>query len=163
MRPHGSPTQLEQRRLKAVELEGEGLNHQQIARRLNTTDRSVRRWLRARRTGGGSALAARPSPGRPSKLSRRRRQALVRLVLKGAMACGYPTDLWTCPRILDMIRHRFGVSYHVDHLPRLLKDLGFSCQKPQSRAIERDEQAIQRWISKDWPRIKKGLHAEGPG
>ena len=54
------------------------------------------------------------------------------------------------------VQHEFGISYHPDHLGRILHDLGFSPQKPQQRARERDEEAIARWRKQDWPRIKKG-------
>ncbi len=72
-----------------------------------------------------------------------------------SLLAGYPTDLWTCPRIAQVIHRRFGIRYHVDYLPRLLTSLGFSCQKPERRAIERDEPAIARWMQRDWKRIKK--------
>ena len=77
------------------------------------------------------------------------------MLLEGAREPGYPTDLWTCPRVADLIRKRFGVDYHVDHIGRLLRSLGFSTQKPQRRAVERNEEEIQRWVAEDWPRIKK--------
>jgi transposase len=63
--------------------------------------------------------------------------------------------LWTCPRVAQVIRREFGVRYHVDHIGRLLRSLGFTPQKPERRARERDESAIQRWVKQDWPRIKK--------
>jgi transposase len=80
---------------------------------------------------------------------------LAARLLKGAKANGFSTDLWTCSRIAELIERRYGVRYHVDHIPRLMASLGWSCQKPEVRAVERDEQAIQTWVSKDWPRIKK--------
>ena len=76
-------------------------------------------------------------------------------LLKGAQAVGFPTDLWTCPRVAQLIRERLGVSYHVDHVCRVLHGLGWSPQRPSRRAIERDESAIQNWICAEWPRIKK--------
>ena len=96
-----------------------------------------------------------PSPGRPPKLDARSKEKLRRLLLKGAEAHGFPTDLWTCPRVAELIRRTFRVSYHVDHVGRLLRTLGWSPQKPERRARERDEQAIQRWVRVDWPRVKK--------
>jgi transposase len=80
---------------------------------------------------------------------------LEKALLKGARAAGYATDLWTCPRVAELIARRFGVRYHVDHIGRLLHSLGWSPQKPTRRAIERDEAGIQRWIKEEWPRIKK--------
>ena len=72
------------------------------------------------------------------------------------MAAGYDTEQWTCPRVAELIETRFGVQYHAAHVSRLLRSLGWSWQKPEQRARERDERAIERWRSEDWPRIKKG-------
>ena len=68
---------------------------------------------------------------------------------------GFPTDLWTCPRIGDLIKRRFAVEYHVNHIGRLLRSMGWTPQKPEKRARERDEKAVQKWIREDWSRIKK--------
>jgi transposase len=126
MRPHGSPEQLAQRRRKAVALSRQGYGPVQIARRLKTTPQSVCRWLREYRHNGAAGLAAKPAPGRPSKLNARRRRALTACLLKGAEAFGFATDLWTCPRIVQLIEQRYGVHYHVDAIPRLMASLGFS-------------------------------------
>jgi transposase len=63
---------------------------------------------------------------------------------------------------VEVIQRHFDVRYHVDHIPRLLASLGWSCQKPQKRAIERDEEAISRWVQRDWARIKRGQLADEP-
>lgn len=135
MRPRGSPEQLEERRRQAVALKAHGYGPAQIARRLKTTPQSVCAWLRRHREGGDSALAARPTPGRPSKLTARQKRALTAGLLKGASAFGYATDLWTCPRIAEVIRRRWGAAYHVDAIPRLMAGLGFS--PPKTRAAGR--------------------------
>ena len=83
------------------------------------------------------------------------RQGLERDLLKGPKAFGFPTDLWTCPRVAQVIRRRYRVKYHVDHVSRLLRSMGWTPQKPERRARERDERAIRGWIRKDWPRVKK--------
>ena len=162
MRPHGSAQSLEFRRREAVRLRESGLSTSRIAHRLGTTRRSIDRWLRAARRRGMDALRAKPAPGRPPKLSKTERRALAACLLKGALASGYPTDLWTCPRIGQVIRQRFGIDFHVDYLPRLMASLGFSCQRPERRAIERDERTIRRWSEQDWPRIKKKPLASEP-
>jgi transposase len=54
-----------------------------------------------------------------------------------------------------VIRQAFDVEYHVDHLGRLLRSLGWTPQKPERQARERDEAAIRRWVKVDWPRIKR--------
>jgi len=109
-----------------VALSQQGLGPTQIAALLKTTPQSVCQWLREYRAGGPDALAARPVSGRPSKLNAHRRRALVNCLLKGASAFGFATDLWTCPRIGQLIEQRYGVHYHVDAIPRLMASLGFS-------------------------------------
>lgn len=126
MRPHGSPKQLEQRRRKAVALSQQGYGPVRISRILKTTPQSVCRWLREYRRNGAAGLDAEPVPGRPPKLSARQRRALVGCLLKGAGAFGFATDLWTCPRIAQLIQQRYGVHYHVDAVPRVMASLGFS-------------------------------------
>ena len=102
-------------------------------------------------------LTVRTPPGRPPRLTRQARHRLVRLLLQGARAHGYRTELWTTARIAEVIARRFKVTYHRDHVGRLMHSLGWSHQKPERRALERDEAAIAHWKRADWPRIKKGL------
>lgn len=159
MRPPGSPEELERRRQRGIALLREGFPPVEVARRLGVDRRSVRRWHARYKRGGAGALAAQPASGRPPKLEARSKTQLQRSLLRGARACGYSTDLWTCPRVAEVIHRQFGVHYHVDHIGRLLHALGWSPQKPERRARERDEKAIQRWVKETWPRIKKKPNA----
>lgn len=155
MRPHGDARALEQRRLRAIRLLDDGFGPGEIATRLGVDRRSVHRWLAAYRDHGVEALAPVPVPGRPSKLTAQQRQKLARMLIEGATAFGYPTDLWTSTRVADLIRRRLRVTYHAHHVSRLLRSLGFSPQKPERRARERDEAAIRGWVRAQWPRVKK--------
>lgn len=155
MRPFGSPEELQTRRRHAAEMMRRGRNDTQIAEALGCTPRSVRRWRRLTRRRGKAGLNAKPTAGRPQRLSARQRRTLVSRLTRGALACGWATDLWTCPRIVELIEREFRVRYHVDAIPRVMAALGFSCQKPERLAVERDEVAIRRWVAVDWPRIKK--------
>jgi transposase len=155
MRPSGSPHELEERRLRAMHLLAEGFSPVEVARQVGVDRRSVRRWKAASRRGGARALAAKPAAGRPRRLAARDLTRLRRLIMKGAVAAGLPTDLWTCPRVSWLIRREFDVQYHPAHVSRLLHGLGFSPQKPTRRALERDEERIKAWIEQDWPRVKK--------
>lgn len=155
MRPAGSPEELEHRRMRALALLKEGLLPVEVAQRVGADRRSVRRWKATARIEGPAGLRAKPAPGRPPKLRAKQRSTLEALLLKGAQAAGYHTDLWSCPRVAEVIERRFGVCYHVDHIGRLLHVLGWSAQKPARRALERDEAEIQRWVREDWPRVKK--------
>jgi transposase len=155
MRPHGSAEELERRRRRAIALLEAGHRQAEVARSVGAHPSSVKRWWEAYQKNGEGGLAAKPVPGRPSRLTARQRKLLVARLLKGAKANGFPTDLWTCPRIAKVIEDRYGVHYHVDHIPRLMASLGFSAQKPEKQAVERDEERIAGWVAKDWKRIKK--------
>lgn len=155
MRPHGSAATLQARRHRAVALLEQGLGVRGVARKIGCSPSSVSRWQAAVAAGGPAALRAKPSPGRPPRLPPRQKQRLLKLLLKGATAHGYPTALWTLPRVAAVIARTFGVRYHPAHVWRILHGCGWSCQKPERRARERDEAAIQRWRAVRWPHIKK--------
>jgi len=158
MRRKGSPEELERRRYRAIQLLEDGYDAGEVARRVGVDRRSVRRWKAARREGGDQALKARAVSGRPPKLTAIQKVNLEAALLAGPEAAGFATDLWTCPRVRELIRKRFRVRYHVDHIGRLLRALGWSPQRPQRRAVERDEEKIRGWVKKSWPRIKKKPH-----
>lgn len=162
MRPPGTPAQLEKRRRHAVQLLQAGKTLSAVARALSASVSSVFRWWQAYRKRGLKELRAKPTPGRPARLSQRQRQKLVRLLLRGPLAAGYRTDLWTLQRVAALIDREFGVSYHPSHVWKLLTDLGWSCQKPERRARERDEAAIARWKREEWPEVKKTGRTWGP-
>ena len=155
MRLRGPAEFLEARRRRALSLLDEGRSLNQVARLIGCAPCSVMRWRNMRRRGGEKALKVRSSPGRPPKLSPARCRLLLALLLRGAMACGYPTQLWTTARIAEMIRRRFRVVYDRDHVGRLMHRLDWSHQKPQKRALERDDRKIRRFLREDWPRVKK--------
>jgi transposase len=161
MRPHGSPKELEERRRRAVELLRSGMRPAEVAERVGVDRVSVYRWQATRKELGVRGLRARAAPGRPPKLSEEDRRSLEVILIEGAMAAGYDTDLWTCPRVAQVIRERFSIDYHPDHIGRLLHRMGWSPQKPVRRAMERDEMAIRTWIKKEWPRVKKTPPAGG--
>lgn len=154
-RPEGSADLLEDRRRRALALVDSGCSLNEAARRIGCGASSVMRWFHSRRRGGEKALKVRFSPGRPSKLQRKQKQQLIRLLVKGAMARGHRTNLWTTTRIAQLIEEEFGVRYHPNHIGRLMQRLGWSHQKPKRRAVERDDAAIEQWKRQKWPHIKK--------
>lgn len=155
MRPKGSADLLEHRRHRALALLDEGRSLHDVARLIDCAPSSVMRWRNVRRRGGTKALKVRASPGRPPKLTSSQHRRLVRLLLKGPESHGYSTDLWTTARICDLIEGKFRVRYHRDHIGRLMKQLGWTHQKPERRARERDEVAIRRWKRTRWASVKK--------
>ena len=161
-RPTGSAQQLEARRHRAMQLLDSGRSLNEVAQLIGCHASSVMRWRDARRRGGRKGLKVRKASGRPRKLSDEQCAQLLELLLEGAMAQGYRTELWTTHRIAELIDAHFGVSYHRDHVGRLLHSLGWSCQKPERRALERDEEAIVRWKREVWPEVKKTPRNWGP-
>jgi len=155
-RPAGSAEKLEARRKRAINLvERDKMSQAEAARQLKVDVRTVRKWIAWHRGEGDRGVEARPTPGRPSRLDAGSRRQLERLLVKGPRAAGFDGDLWTCARVAAMIRREFGISYHKDHVRRVLRQLGWSMQKPESRAIERNEKKIRRWVRESWPAIKK--------
>lgn len=155
MKTPGSSAERERRRLQALALVKEGLSSAAVGARLGVDPRTVRRWKSAYRQGGETALKVRKAPGAKPKLNGRQRYGLRRKLLAGAVAQGFSTELWTSPRIRQLIQRCYGVTYHVDHIPHLMKSLGFSRQKPERQARERNDAAIAEWVQREWPRIKK--------
>ena len=155
MRPKGSPKLLEERRRSVTSFLKQKLSLHEIARRIGCHASSVMRWRNALQSGGPKALKAKPAPGRPPRLTLKQKKQLVRLLTKGAMVQGYRTELWTTQRIAELIEHRLGVKYHRNHIGKLLHQIGWSHQKPERRAAERNDAAIAEWKRSVWPRVKK--------
>src|SRR5215212_6706537 len=145
----------EGRRLRAFELKQRGWSQQRIAEALGVSKGAVSQWMKRVRDGGGAeALKRRPAPGARPRLSEDERAKVPELLERGAEAHGFRGDVWTCERVATVIRREFGVSYHPAHVSRVVRALGLSLQKPQRRAEQRDEQAIEHWKEKKWPSLK---------
>lgn len=154
MRPQGTPQQLEKRRKHAIELLKAGTIPAAVARAVSASRSSVLRWQSAFKRNGWSGIRARPIPGCPPRLSAKRKRQLERLLLQGPLKAGYNTDLWTLPRIAKLIQRSFHVRYHPGHVWKILRALHWSCQKPERRAIQRNEAAIAHWKRYVWPQIR---------
>lgn len=146
---------MERRRRRAVSLLSEGRSLSAVARMVGAAVSAVWNWRQAVRRRGLKGLNPKPVPGRPRKLTLQQRRRLPRILVRGARAHGYRTDLWTLPRVADIIAREFGVRYHPAHVSRMLVEAGWSCQKPERRAVERDEAAIAHWKRYGWVAIKK--------
>jgi transposase len=162
MRTIGSPTELERRRLLAVERVNEGYSAQEVADFLGIDASSVRRWVSVFRRDGGAGLLARPVPGRPPKLTPTQEKLVFRWLADNPTAYGFATELWTAPRLAQLIEQEWGVSLHPRYLCAWLRARGLTPQKPRRVGRERNEQAIAAWLAQDWPRIKKKPAAGAP-
>lgn len=155
------PTQLtrvqleERRRLGARLLRQSKLSQAEIARRLGVSRSAVSQWASQLAQGGLRQLRGHTSQGRPPKLAKEQKRALLRLLKRGARDAGFPTERWTLQRIQTLIQREFRVTYHHTYVARVLKQLDWSPQVSLPRANERDEALIRAWLAQDWPRIKK--------
>lgn len=156
MRPIGSAIELEHRRKDAVRRIRKGERVTDVARDLGVSRTAVHNWKNAAGEHGLRALNAIPQHVPQSRMSGSQKRKLKGILLNGAMARGFPTELWTCDRIAEVIRKEFGIHYNSGHLSRILRAMGYSCQKPTSRARERDDAASDEFRSRTWHRLKKG-------
>jgi transposase len=151
-RPFGTAAELERRRCRAVQAVERGESPEVVARTYGVHRASVYRWLAM--AGRPDGLAARPHLGPEPRLSPQQYRHLETLLLQGAKAHGWSNQLWTCARIRVLIQRHFGVSFHHDHVGRLLRQrLNWTPQKPQRRARERDETAIEFFRQVSFPKI----------
>lgn len=141
----------EGRRFRALELHQSGWRQKDIAEAMGVSKGAVSQWLKRARAGGIEMLRHRKPPGAPPRLTLEQRARLA----QGAQSFGFQGDLWTQPRVAEVVRREFGVSYDPSQVGRILKQCGLSLQKPLRRATQRDETAIQRWKEQRWPVLKK--------
>jgi transposase len=151
----------EWRRMRALELHQQGWTRRGIAAALGATESAVSRWLAAARLGGREALISHTDRrGVAPRLTPEQVSLIPDFLWHGAEAYGFRGDVWTCGRVAGVIREEFDVSYSNSQVSRLLKQLGWTPQIPITRAIQRDEEAIARWRTESWPKLKRQARNE---
>jgi transposase len=143
------------RRVRAGRLLMQGKPPAEVAAAVGAPRQTVYRWLDVLSAEGLDGLRIMSKGGRPAQLDAEQHEELRRILLAGPQAAGFGTELWTIKRVRETIKRHFGVQYSEVHVWRLLGRLGFSSQKPEKRAKERDVQAIARWKKRTWPALKK--------
>jgi len=147
---------LERVRLQAGALFDAGHSQAEVARELGVAKQVVSRWHARWRSGGVPALRSAGPTGPTPRVSQEQLHAVRQALDQGARAHGFATDLWTLDRVAQVIEQVTGVTYHPGHVWKVLRRrLGFRLQRPARRAVERDEEAIARWVVSDWPRIRQ--------
>lgn len=153
---------LERRRMRAVRLFEQGETQGAVARRLGVSRTTAMRWAHSWQEQGQEGLRAAGRAGRKPRLTVEQLADVEAVLLAGPIAFGYPTDFWTLPRVGEVIEGVTDTRYHPGHVWRVLRKLGWSRQKPTTRARERDQEAIQRWVKTTWPAVKKTPYTTGP-
>ena len=145
------------RRLRAVELFETGIKPIRIAQMLGVTRGAVSQWLKKYREQGKAALCYKKYSRKSCRLSPEQHEELVRMLKSGAEKYGYQGQVWTQARVRELIQRQFGVQYHLNHIGKILKKMGWSWQKPRLKAIQRNEAEVREWCEVRWPAIKKKL------
>lgn len=154
---------LRSRRQKAIALFDQGERQAAVAAVLKVSRQSVSRWYRDWLTGDKEAIHGASRAGRKRRLSKDQVALIQRELLRGATAHGYPSDLWTLPRVAQVIEAVTAVRYHPGHVWRVLRQMGWRLQRPTLRAKERDEHKIRQWRSRTWAKVKKTPKSGEPG
>jgi transposase len=149
----------EWRRFRAVQLAERGWVHKDIADALGISEAAVSQWLAQFILSGSQGLLSHPHGG-STKLTVEQKALIPDFLWHGPEAYGFRGEFWTCARIAKVLQREFGVSYHKDHVSRMLRKLGWTPQLPITRAIQRDEEAIERWRVEAWPKLLRRARRE---
>jgi transposase len=159
MRPRGTKAELEARRRRAIRLLKQKISMRETARAVGASLSSVERWKAEYEAGGLAALPGKPDRGSASKLTVKQQAQLIALLRKGPTASGFASELWTLERVAQVIERQFKVHYCLAGVWLLLHRLGWSAQKPERAARERNEGEIERWRRVTWPKLRKRSRA----
>jgi transposase len=150
---------MELRRRKGMRMLARGISQAEVARELDVSRQTASSW--AKKYAEDTQSWRRKPLGRPGGLDDAQKKELGKTLLAGAVANGFPNELWTLARVAQVIGREFGPSYSTVNVWRILRDMGFSSQRPTGRAMQRDEEAIKQWRTKRWPALKKSAHEKG--
>lgn len=147
--------------MRAWQLSQQGWGVRLIAEALDASPAAVSGWLTTARERGPEALRSRPHPGAPAKLTADQRRLIADSLWHGPEAYGFRGEVWTCKRVAKVLAEEFGVSYSKSQVSRILKELGWTPQVPLTRAIQRDEEDIERWQREVWPELRRQARRQG--
>jgi transposase len=151
----------EARRLQAWELKQKGWKQKAIAEALGVSKGAVSQWFKKADREGVEALRKRKGGGPKPRLSAEQMSQLPALLSQGAEHFGFRGDVWTRARVAAVIKQTLGVTYSRTHVGWLLDKIGWSWQKPLTRASQRDEEAIERWRTETWLEVQKKPNRRG--
>ena len=143
------------KRVRAGRLLRAGKRPAEVAEAVGVARQTVYTWKALLDEGGINALRAVPERGRPAQLDAAQLARVRTILLQSPTEHGFGTELWTLKRVGSVIERLYGVRFGQTQVWRILGSLGFSSQKPERRAIERDEGAVRQWKRRIWPALKK--------
>lgn len=151
----------EKRRREGYRLLRQGQSQATVARTLEVSRETVSRWAERMATGGRKSWRSAGKRGPKARLGVAERAELRRVLKAGAIAAGYPNALWTLPRVAEVIQRQWGVGLGTTQVWRILREqLGWSCQRPERRARERNAAKVATWKRDVWPALRAQAVAE---
>tara|TARA_B110001454_G_C12658519_1_gene408493 strand:+ start:186 stop:665 length:480 start_codon:yes stop_codon:yes gene_type:complete len=150
-----NPHELEKRRLQAGKMFEKGVSQVRISQKFTVSRAAVCQWYTMWKTDKKKGLKSRGLPGFDSKLTEEKKKKLKNIILNGPIKSGYVTDFWTINRVRAVTKKQLNVDLGYTRIWNTVLSLGFSCQKPERRARERNEKAIVDWKQNTFPRLKK--------
>ena len=162
MRSKGSASALEALRRQAVARVLAGRTQASVAEGLGVHPVTVAKWMARHRTEGEDGLTAKPTPGRPRFLTPDQERHVKSWLSQKPTEHGFRTDLWSARRIVELIRRKFGITFHPASMRRWLTERNYSPQRPARKARQRNEDAIIHWVANAWPRIQKKRPTPAP-
>ena len=142
-------------RIQAIMLSIDKHGATHISELLHVHRVTVNSWINAWNVYREEGLWEGYRSGRPPRLSDAQREQLYNIIESGPVAYGFSSGVWTSPIICGVILDEFGVAYHAGHVRKLLKELGFSLQRPTTKLARADAQKQNRWIRYTYPNLKK--------
>ena len=148
-------------RIQGILMSLDGCSTGEIARRLKVHRSGVPVWIQHWNEHGEEGLWEGHRSGRPAELSLSQREQLADILDSGPVAYGLETGIWTSPLVAEVIREEFDCAYHPGHVRRLLRQLGYSVQRPTTRLIQADPVQKRKWTRYTYPRLKKTPKKKG--
>lgn len=146
---------LERRRVQAGKLFEKGASQVEISKKYGVSRAAACQWHKMWKKNKKKGLLSKGAPGFDSKITEAKKKKLKDIILKGPIKSGYETDFWTVERIREVTKKKLRISLGYTRVWNAVLSLGFTCQKPERRAMERNEKSITDWKLKEFPRLKK--------
>jgi transposase len=148
-------------RIQGILMSLDGHSTGNIARQLKIHRSTIPTWIENWNQHGEEGLWEGYRSGRPRRLDERQREQLCDLLDSGPVAYGLETGIWTSPLVAQIIREEFAHDYHPGHVRKLLRQLGYSVQRPTTRLVQADLSQKRKWVRYTYPRLKKTPSTKG--
>jgi transposase len=148
-------------RLQGILMSLDGCSTGEIARRLRVARSGVPVWIQKWNQFGEEGLWEGHRSGRPAQLTVQQREQLCDILDSGPVAYGLETGIWTSPLVAEVIQDEFDHAYHPGHVRKLLRQMGYSVQRPTTRLVQADLRQKRKWTRYTYPQLKKTPKAKG--